>query len=152
MVRRITSAFIVAAAALLFAAPAVASSGVQFGVQDDAWLLGGPGTFDERLEQVKDLGVDVVRVNIRWDTVARPRPRSQTDPLDPAYRWGAPDALLEGLRRWKITPVVTLVGSPRWANGGRAPNWAPKSPTALANFATAAATRYPWVRRWVIWN
>jgi hypothetical protein len=149
---RIVTTFIATATALLFAAPAVASPGVQFGVQDDAWLLGGPGTFDERLEQVKDLGVDVVRVNIRWDTVARTRPGSQTDPQDPAYRWGAPDVLLEGLRRWKITPVVTLVGSPRWANGGRAPNWAPRSPSALANFATAAATRYPWVRRWVIWN
>jgi hypothetical protein len=149
---KIITTFIATATALLFAAPAVASPGVQFGVQDDAWLLGGPGTFDERLEQVKDLGVDVVRVNIRWDTVARTRPGSQTDPQDPAYRWGAPDVLLEGLRRWKITPVVTLVGSPRWANGGRAPNWAPRSPSALANFATAAATRYPWVRRWVIWN
>ena len=104
---RIVSTFIATAAALFFAAPAVASPGVQFGVQDDAWLLGGPGTFDGRLEQVKDLGVDVVRVNIRWDSVARTRPRRHTDHLDPAYRWGAPDALLEGLRRWKITPVVT---------------------------------------------
>jgi hypothetical protein len=143
----------VAAAAVLFsAAPAAASPYVQYGIQDDAWLLGGPGTFDERLEQVKELGVDVVRVNIRWDAVARTRPQKQVDHLDPAYRWSAPDALLLGLRRWKITPVVTLVGSPRWANGGRGPNWAPKSPSTYANFAVAVATRYPWVRRWVVWN
>jgi hypothetical protein len=143
---------VVAAVALLSAAPATASPYAQFGIQDDAWLLGGPGTFDERLEQVKELGVDVVRINIRWDAVARTRPGTQTNHLDPAYRWSAPDTLLQGLRRWRITPVVTLVGTPRWANGGRAPNYAPKSPHPYANFAVAAATRYPWVRRWVIWN
>jgi hypothetical protein len=115
-------------------------------------LLGGPGTFDERLEQVKELGVDVVRINIRWDAVAPTKPRKQTNHLDPAYRWDAPDALLLGLRRWKTAPVVTLVGTPRWANRGRAANYAPTNPNPFANFAIAVAKRYPWVRRWVIWN
>ncbi len=115
-------------------------------------MLGGPGTFDERLDQVDALGVDVVRVNLRWDEIAAKRPAKPSSHLDPAYRWAAGDVLLGGLRARGIAPVVTLVGTPRWANGGRAANWAPKSPSSFANFAYAAAKRYPYVRRWVIWN
>jgi hypothetical protein len=137
---------------LLCVAPTAASPYVQYGIQDDAWLLGGPGTFDQRLEQVQKLGVDVVRINVRWDRVAPRKPRKQTNHLDPAYRWDAPDALLLGLQRWHITPVVTLVGTPRWANGRRAPNFAPTNPNPYANFAVAVAKRYPWIRRWLVWN
>jgi hypothetical protein len=137
---------------LVYAMRADASPYVQYGVQDDAWLLGGPGTFDERLDKVDALGVDLVRINIRWDQVAAKRPAQAASDVDPAYNWAAPDVLLEGLRARGIGAVVTLVGTPRWANGGRASNWAPKSASSFANFAYAAATRYPWVRRWVIWN
>jgi hypothetical protein len=137
---------------LVHAVRAEASPYVQYGIQDDAWLLGGPGTFNERLDQVDRLGVDVVRVNLRWDEIAAKRPAKPTSHLDPAYRWAAADVLLGGLRARGIAPVVTLVGTPRWANGGRAANWAPTSASAFANFAYAAANRYPYVRRWVIWN
>ena len=137
---------------LVYAMRADASPYVQYGVQDDAWLLGGPGTFDERLDKVDALGVDLVRINIRWDQVAAKRPAQAASDVDPAYNWAAPDVLLEGLRARGIGAVVTLVGTPRWANGGRASNWAPTSASSFANFAYAAATRYPWVRRWVIWN
>src|SRR5215216_1310598 len=146
------AAIVVAALSLVYVARAGASPHVQYGVQDDAWLLGGPGTFDERLEQVGALGVDVVRVNVRWEEVAARKPTKPTNHLDPAYRWATPDALLLGLRRHRIGAVVTLVGTPRWANGGRAANWAPKSSDSFANFAYAASKRYPWVRRWLIWN
>jgi hypothetical protein len=152
MLRFILTAIVVVGALLVYTARADASPYAQYGIQDDAWLLGGPGTFEERLEQVKKLGVDVVRINVRWDSVAAAKPVKPTNHLDPAYSWDAPDALLLGLRRHGIAPVVTLVGTPRWANGGRAPNWAPTSPNALANFASATAKRYPWVRRWLVWN
>ena len=46
--------------------------------------------------------------------------------------------------------LVTLWGSPRWANGGGAPNRLPAS--GFGNFATAAAVRFPWVRLWTAWN
>jgi hypothetical protein len=145
-------ATLVAALALVLAVRAEASRYVRFGVQDDAWLLGGPGDYEERLDIVQRLGVDVVRVNFRWDQIAARRPAKPTSQLDPAYRWQRADVLLNGLRAHGLTPVVTLVGTPRWANGGRAPNWAPKSPNSFANFAYAASKRYPFVRHWVIWN
>ena len=59
--------------------------------------------------------------------------------------------MLEGLRARGIPAVVGLVGSPRWANGGRTPNFAPGAP-AFAAFARAAATRYRWVKQWLVWN
>ena len=152
MLRLLLTAIVALGAFLVYSVRAEASRYVQYGVQDDAWLLGGPGTFEERLEQVDQLGVDVVRVNIRWDAVAARKPAKASNHLDPAYRWAAPDTLLQGLRRHGIGAVVTLVGTPRWSNGGRAPNWAPRSPNSLANFAYAASKRYPWVRRWLIWN
>ena len=152
MLRVLLTAIVAVGAFLVYTVRADASPYAQFGIQDDAWLLGGPGTFEERLEQVDRLGVDLVRINVRWDAVAARKPAKPSNHLDPAYDWSAPDALLNGLRRHGIAPLVTLVGTPRWANGGRASNWAPSSPNALANFAYATAQRYPWVRDWLIWN
>jgi hypothetical protein len=125
---------------------------VAFGVADDAWLTHGPGTLASRLDVLSKLGPDVVRFTVRWDRVARSRPDDPRDPDDPAYEWGESDAVLRGLRRHGIPPVVTLYGTPQWANGGRAPNWAPSSTASFGNFAYAAARRYPWVKQWTIWN
>ena len=48
--------------------------------------------------------------------------------------------------------MLQLVGTPGWANGGGAANVAPTSATPFADFATAAALHYPWVKKWLIWN
>ena len=45
-----------------------------------------------------------------------------------------------------------LHGSPRWANGGRPPEYAPARSRDFADFARAAARRYPAVRRWMVWG
>ena len=66
--------------------------------------------------------------------------------------WDRSDAILRGLDRRGIVPVVTLWGTPRWANGGRSPNWVPRSKLTFAGFARRAADRYPFVRNWLIWN
>jgi len=129
-----------------------ASRTVMFGVNDDAWLLQGPGTLRSRLNELTRLGTDVVRLTVRWDQVARSRPSSPRSHSDSAYDWDRIDAVLRGLRGRAIEPVLTIYGTPRWANGGRAPNWAPTSAEAIASFAYAAARRYSWVRYWTIWN
>jgi hypothetical protein len=146
------AATLVAAVALIVAARSEASRYVAYGVQDDAWLLGGPGTLEERLSRLEELGVELVRVNVRWNQVAARRPTRPASHADPAYRWTATDLLLEGLHEHGIRPVVTLIGTPRWANGGRGPAWAPRSSRTFADFAYAASKRYPFVREWVIWN
>jgi hypothetical protein len=139
-------------AAVTLAAPGQAASGALYGVQDDAWLAHGPGKLESRLGELDRLGVDIVRYAVRWDVVAGERPTAPRDHLDTAYDWRSTDAILRGLRRHGIEPLVTLYGTPGWANGGFAPNRAPTSDRAFGDFARAAATRYSWVRRWAIWN
>jgi len=143
---------LVALAACVAASSTQASTGVQYGIQDDAWLEFGPGTLNQRLATFKRLGVPLVRFTLRWNEIARRRPTNPTSPRDPAYDWRRQDRVLRGLRRNGLTPVVTLVGTPAWANGGRSPQYAPPRPRDFRRFATAAARRYPWVRYWVIWN
>ena len=143
---------LVALAACVAASSVQASTGVRYGIQDDTWLEFGPGTLNQRLTTFKRLGVPIVRFTLRWNEIARRRPKSPTSPRDPAYDWRRPDRVLLGLRRYGLTPVVTLVGTPPWANGGRPPNFAPPHPLDFRRFATAAARHYPWIRYWLIWN
>ena len=131
---------------------ASAARNVQFGIQDDAWLADGPGTLQHRLDVLQSLGVSIVRYSIHWDQVAPMRPARALASNDPAYRWTAADAVLGGLHERGIEPLVTLYGSPAWANGGRKANAPPKSWRTFADFAYAAAKRYPFVRKWTIWN
>jgi Cellulase (glycosyl hydrolase family 5) len=131
------------AAMLVLPATAGASPYVRYGVQDDAWLQYGPGTLDDRLDQLKSMGVDVVRVTIDW---------SATNPRPGVFNWTRPDLLLDGLQSRGIAPLVTLYGSPRWANGDRAESWAPTSTTSFAAFARRMAQRYLYVHLWAIWN
>jgi hypothetical protein len=122
---------------------ASASPYAQFGVQDDAWLLHGPGTLESRIAELDSVGVDIVRFTLDWSEIEQQRGKRN---------WGGADAVLEGLRDRGIGAVVTLYGAPRWANGGRAKNWAPKNGADFARFADAAAGRYWWVKKWLVWN
>jgi hypothetical protein len=131
------------AASLLLPATAHASPYVRYGVQDDAWLEYGPGTLEGRLDHLDKLGVDVVRVTVDWRA---------TEPRPGVYDWTRTDLLLDGLHAHGIAPLVTLYGSPAWANGGLPENWAPRSTTSFAAFARHVAGRYGYVRMWTIWN
>jgi hypothetical protein len=130
-------------ASLAVPATAGASSYIRYGVQDDAWLQYGPGTLSNRLDRLDSLGVDVVRVTIDW---------SQTEPKRGVYDWSRADLLLKGLHDRGIAPLVTLWGTPGWANGGKGENWAPTSNSTFAGFARAVARRYSFVHLWAIWN
>lgn len=151
--RPVPLAFMVSALALAAPAPAEASPSIKFGLQDDAWLLQGPGTLDSRLDRLDAIGVQLYRLTLRWDEVAARRPANARNHADPAYAWGKTDAVIRGLRSRGILPLVTLLGSPRWANGGRSPNWAPSSAASFASFAFSVARRYGrYVDHWLVWN
>ena len=156
----------VAAAVALAAAPgASASKSIQTGLFDDAQILwGNPDTVFPLL---KSLNTQLIRVNLYWggpNGVAKRRPKSPTDPNDPAYDWSAYDRTVQYALQYGIKVVFSLFGTPAWANGGAAPNVAPKQMLDLKKFAQAAATRYggsfpgydgrllPAVRSWLVWN
>ena len=136
------------AALAVAAAPADASSNAQFGIQDDAWLSFGPGTLEQRLTTLQNLGVGIVRFTVRFDEVAAQKPASPRNPE--AYNWGVAGEVLDALHARGIATLVTLYGSPRWANGGGAANRLPT--TGFGNFAYAASKRFPWVHLWTAWN
>jgi len=138
-------AALVAAVVLAGGATANASPGAQYGIQDDAWLMYGPGTLAERVTTLQGLGVGIVRFTLRWDAVAPAKPAQPRDPSDAAYQWGVFGDVLDTLHARGIPVLVTLWGSPRWANGGGAANRLPLS--GFGAFATAA-----WVRLWTAWN
>jgi len=100
-----------------------------------------------------DLGVGIWQTGLRWEQVATRRPERPRDPSDPAYVWPAGlDAAIDDAAAHGIAVTLLVMGTPRWANGGRSPRWAPDSPRAYARFLTAAARRYPAVRHWMIWS
>ena len=101
----------------------------------------------------RQLGVDVVQMQLVWDRVAPTRPTDPRNPADPAYRWplNVDQAVRDG-RRSGIQVALLVRGAPSWANGGREPQWVPGAEQEFANFLTAASRRYRSVRRWMIWG
>lgn len=135
---------VAAVASTVAVATAAAAPTVRYGIQDDAWLEHGTeGTIAERAAHLKSLGLDVVRITLHW---------SEIEKQQGVFDWTRPDAVLNGLREAGVEPLITIWGSPRWANGGRSTNWAPERPSDIAAFATAVAERYSWVGLWLIWN
>jgi hypothetical protein len=101
----------------------------------------------------RDLGVGIFQMELRWDQVALRRPRSPQNNHDRAYRWPPElDYAVGETRSRRVRIAVTVFGTPRWANGGRAPNWGPKGTRDFTNFLIAAAKRYPTIRLWRIWD
>jgi hypothetical protein len=149
---RLLVTFVTCVLALACAQQAAAAPGVKYGLTDDAWLTSGSGSLDARVAKLQELGVRVVRFSVHWDQVARTKPTTPADPSDTAYDWSTTDPVLDALHSAGIDVVLQLVGTPRWANGGRGSNYAPTSATTFRDFAAAAAHRYSWVKRWLIWN
>lgn len=123
------------------------------GVEKAIW---GPVSLpqgDSAFPVYERLGVQVFQIQLRWWLAAPTRPDSPEDPEDPAYRWPEEidTAIAEGDERG-IETAVLVTTTPRWANGGRKRIRAPERPEDFARFLTAAADRYPSVRKWMIWG
>lgn len=127
-------------------------------------LYGSP---ESSFPLLRALRVQVLRLNLYWGGsfgVAKRRPFNGADPNDPAYDWDAYDRTLRYAERFGMEVVLTIFGTPAWANGGSGLNRAPSSFAELRKFAFAAATRYsgtwtdeagnrlPKVVRWTAWN
>ena len=141
-------ALVCVVAACVAAGSAQAAKGIQYGIQDDAWLESGPGTLDQRLATFKRLGVPLVRFTLRWSDIARRRPKNPTSPRDRAYNWHRPDRVLRGLHRYGLTAraharrdaVVgergALAGVRRRGSPATSAASRPPPPSATRGFAT----------------
>jgi hypothetical protein len=115
------------------------------GINDEAdTLYGDPLSAFNTLRTLK---TQVLRVNLywggtKWAVANKARPDDPTDPGDPAYDWALYDRLVMYAQTYHIQLVFSILFTPKWANGGKGKNIAPKNFKDLENFAYAAAERY----------
>jgi Cellulase (glycosyl hydrolase family 5) len=113
----------------------------------------------ERIQASADVGASVMRLLVHWNQVAPERPARPADPFDPAYNFGDVDEAVSTARAANLQVLLTLYGTPRWANGGRGVNVMPNRVLDFRRFGQAIAARYsgrhagyPFVRFWSVWN
>ena len=111
------------------------------------------------VDQAQEAGARVIRTTVFWMQAAPRRPADPTSPFDPAYRLSDIDELDRNAKAHGIELLITIWGTPRWANGGQKPNHPPLDAHGLEDFAHALAARYsgrhpgfPRVRLFSIWN
>ena len=147
---------------LALALPSAAAAGTrqQSLFQDDTSLVySGDQRRDRTLDELKALGVDVIRTNLLWSQVAA-APNSRSRPSGDHYAtggWARWDALVAGVRARGIALQITLTGPlPLWASQCRVANRVRRTckpyTSEYGRFVAAAAKRYPGVHRWSIWN
>ena len=89
----------------------------------------------------------------------RTKPASPLNGDDPAYELTDLDALVRTAPRYNLQVMITISGTPKWANGGKTPNYPPTNLSTLTQFAQMLAARYNGlhagfgsVSRWAVWN
>ena len=128
------------------------------GFQDDPSLRWR----DDRLavfDLAREANAGIVRTTVYWSRIAENRPGNAANPFDPAYRFDDLDEFVRNAGLHGMEVMLTIWGTPAWANGGKGQNFAPTSSVDLLNFARALASRYsgryvsyPFVRYYTIWN
>jgi polysaccharide biosynthesis protein PslG len=134
------------------------------GIQDDRMAyVADPAA---RVRLLADAGASVIRVDMRWDTVATARPTNPTNPADPAYDWHQYDAIVAAARTYNLRVLFSVYGTPAWAADmsvrshpdyeSRFPDttFRPLDPADFGAFGEAAAIRYApqGVHDWEAWN
>jgi hypothetical protein len=147
-----------ALAALLVPAAASAAPRMYVGFHDDPnfrW----ENRRTEMLDQARSANATIVRTLVTWANVAPTRPANAANPFDPAYRFEDIDELVRNTQARDMEVLLTIWGTPKWANGGKTPNYMPKRVSDLTAFSKALALRYsgrydgyPFVRFYSIWN
>ena len=94
-----------------------------------------------------------------WAIIAPTRPANAANPFDKAYRFDDLDELVRNTQERDMEVLITIWGTPKWANGGKTPNFLPTRMSDLTAFSRAVASRYsgrfagiPFVRFYSIWN
>ena len=141
-------------------APVAASADrMWIGFHDDPMLR-----FDTERQSEMDIATatnnaSVLRTLVTWADVAPTKPANAADPFDPAYKFDDLDEFVRNAQARDAEVLITLWGTPKWANGGKGPNVLPTSVGTFQNFAKAVASRYsgrnagyPFVRFYGIWN
>ena len=151
------------AAVVLMAAPAAtvhAAPRMPVGFYDDpSFRWAPPSQITANLNAAHKANASILHVLADWATIAPPKPADPLNGSDPAYHLSDLDALVRTAPRYNLSLLITISGTPPWANGGQTPNVPPTNLNTLTQFAQMLASRYsgtkvgyPAVRRWSVWN
>ena len=142
------------------AAPSFAAAALRMpvGFEDDPTFRWSPNAPAE-LDKAAQANASIVRTTVSWATIAATKPKHAARWNDPAYNFNDLDAFVRNAQERGLDVMMTIWGTPSWANGGQAPNVPPKSAVQLRLFAHALADRYsgrhpglPYVGFYSIWN
>jgi hypothetical protein len=141
-------------AALLPTAPASAKTTQSTMLQDDPQLVYRSSAVRfKRLDELKNLGVDIVKVRVNWRGLAPShRPADGSNPAVYGDRWGPYDEIVAGAEARGMGILFQVGGSaPEWATPGKSAIRNP-NPSEFGKFVEAVGTRYPSVHRYSFWN
>jgi hypothetical protein len=160
--RRIVRLVVVLSVLVAITAPAsFAAQRMWIGFHDDPsfrWAL--PSSERQaNVARAAQNNATIMRLLVEWNLVAKVRPATATDPFDPSYEFDDIDEAVRNAQDYDQEAILTISGTPRWANGGKNPNVMPRRVADFTSFARAIASRYsgrfegfPFVRFYSIWN
>ncbi len=153
-----------------------APAGPLIGVMFDGPVLGPGVDLGHQMDLAVASGVESLRVSLRWSAT---QPSAKFAALPGPYRgaftdvggvptsFGAFDRIVAAAAARHLSLLPVVLGTPAWANGGKATSVPPRTPTTYANFVAALVHRYGpagsfWsshpslarvpIRSWQIWN
>ena len=121
------------AAAVLVPAAAAADR-MWVGFHDDPELR-YDGSRTSAMDLARQNESTVLRTLVEWHKVAPTRPANASDPFDPAYRFDDIDEFVRNAQQRGMEVLITIWGTPQWANGGQKPQAMPQN---IADFQTFA--------------
>lgn len=158
MLNPVRLAVLVLVALMLAPAAAVqAAPKMPIGFFDDPTFRWSP-TRAENLQQAAVEGASVIHTTATWASIAPTKPANASNGDDPAYKLADLDELVFQSGLYGLRVMIDVTGTPRWANGGKAPNVMPKRLSDLTTFTRMLATRYNGrhghgtVALWSVWN
>jgi len=138
---------------------AAAADRMWVGFQDDPVLRYDTGRQGEMDLAAHTNNARVLRTIVVWHQIAPDRPANAANPFDPAYKFDDLDEFVRNAQVRDMEVLMSIWGTPSWANGGKKPQYLPTRMADFQNFARALASRYsgrypgyPFVRFYGIWN
>ncbi len=129
------------------------------GFQDDP-VLRYDGTRQAEMDLAsRTNNARILRTIVSWHQIAPERPANAANPFDPAYKFDDLDEFVRNAQVRDMEVLMSIWGTPSWANGGKKPQYLPTKMADFQNFTRALASRYsgrtpgfPFVRFFGIWN
>lgn len=116
-------------------------------MRDDRQLVdGSDGVRNQTLDEMKNLGVDVVQIMINWD---------KASPNCTSYNWSRYDKAVSGIQERGMQPILNPTGpAPRCGSTAKSGPLRGQQPNVkrFGAFAKAAAGHFSDVNIWGVWN